>query len=265
MSALRPLPASVPSGVALVSIQAVTRDFGDGRGIFDATLDGTAGKVIAIIGSNGSGKSTLFRCASLSEPIDSGRLFISGYELSSNGARALDDTSRHKLLEQMGGRLLSVAFQNSQPWPHLNVRDNILLPLLQLDLPRDVALQRCERMSAYFGLNDRLSARPWELSGGLQQRLVLARTFALNTPLILLDEATSALDPDWTERVRELVRHRASDGKGILIVSHQMGFVRRVADEVIFLHQGRIHERGDPGRVFSAPSTEALRKFLANA
>jgi len=246
-------------------LENVTRCFGNNRGIFEADLELLPGTVLALIGANGSGKSTLFRCASFFEPIDRGRISITGCGKSGLSVDAGSENCSKEKLTAIRGRTLSIAFQHSQPWPHLSVFNNTKSPLLQLGVDNDEAEERAYRMLEELGLADRTNASPWQLSGGLRQRLVLARTLALETPLVMLDEITSALDPDWTERVRELLRRRASAGQSLLLISHQMGFVRRIADKVIFLNSGKILEQGSPEELFDNPRTERLRSFLANA
>jgi ABC-type polar amino acid transport system ATPase subunit len=250
----------------LVRLVSVTRDYGQGRGVFDASLEVQSGQVVALIGANGSGKTTLFRCATLFEPIDSGEVVLGGYSYSTSKKRDGGSIARSKL-ELLRGRVVGTVFQDSRPWPHLDVRNNVLLPLTQgLRLAPVEAAARADGALERLGLLDRAAAMPWQLSGGLQQRLVLARTLALEPSILFVDEGTSALDPSWTEHVRQLLRGYAdSNGCAVVVISHQMGFVRRLADRVLFLHQGRIVEDGPPESVFGSPNAKEFEEFLANA
>lgn len=249
----------------LLRIDGLTRDYGGGRGIFDASLVLAAGEIVGLIGANGSGKTTLLRCATFFEPFDAGSVCIAGHNCAPSANGRFDPVARRRM-EEIRGKVVGAVFQNSQPWPHLNVLRNVLLPLTEsLHLARDAADERAAQTLELLGLQDRLEAMPWQLSGGLRQRLVLARTLALEPSVIFIDEGTSALDPDWTERVRRILRDYVGRGGAIAVISHQMGFVRRLADTVLFLHRGRILESGTPDEIFEKRSTPELTEFLANA
>jgi polar amino acid transport system ATP-binding protein len=255
--------ASLAAERPLLELRAATRDFGGGRGIRDVTLALEPGQVVAVIGANGSGKTTLLRCAALFESLDAGTVTIAGQAFTaSNGGRV----AVGREASGIRGRVLGAVFQDSAPWPHLTVLQNVVMPLQRgLGLSHADATSRAKATLETAGLSDRLDSRPSHLSGGLRQRLVLARSVALDPAVLLADETTSALDPEWTERVRALLRDFASRGGAALVISHQMGFVKRVADSVHFLHLGRVLEQGRPDRTLTAPKTPELAEFLANA
>lgn len=157
-------------------------------------------------------------------------------------------------------------FQNAEPLPHLRVLDNIILPLTQARrLPRAEAKERAEQALEQFGLEDRARSMPYQLSGGLRQRVVLARAFALRPRALLLDEVTSAQDPDWTHRVREIIREFANNGGAVISTSHRFNLVRRLSDWVAYMSNGEVVEQGRPEDVMESPQTEGLRMFLENA
>ena len=246
-------------------VSGVTRDFGSGRGVYDTSFELLPCNVLGFIGANASGKSTLLRCATLFDMIDRGTVEIQGKILAHRDRKeqvlpSEDDLNRIRRNE------IGVVFQDSRPWPHLTVRTNVTLALEQgTGLSRQAAFERAELILKQFGLEDRTDSLPCELSGGLRQRLVLARSLAVRPSIIAIDEGTSALDPDWTEKVRVIIKQYANSGAAVLLISHQMGFVRRLSDKVCFLHQGRIHEIGTPEDIFDHPKSQELQEFLANA
>lgn len=261
-----PNRAPVRGNLALVSLSSVTRDYKDGRGIFSIELEVRPGQIVGVIGANGSGKSTLLRCATFFEPIDSGQIMIAGHTFRACTNGATEGSSTRATIESLRGTLVGTVFQDSRPWPHLTTRENVMLPLVHgRELSRDSAGARADEALREFGLLDRSGSQPWQLSGGLRQRLVLARALAMAPDVLFIDEGTSALDPDWTERVRLTLSTFASSGRALVIISHQMGFVRRLADRVIFLHKGRVTEEGTPEDIFGSPHSPELRGFLANA
>ena len=222
-----------PAAAEVVAVRAdgITRDFGNGRGIFDASVSVRYSTITGCIGPNGGGKSTLGRCLGLFERPDAGHIAIDGHVVSaatSESAALLRD------------RTLGCVFQQSVPWPHLSVLDNVLMPILRSGMEQGRAVDTARASLAEFELDSFSNAKPSTLSGGLRQRLTLARTLALKPRIVLLDEVTSALDPQWTEVVRGRLRAYADAGAAIIVISHQIGFVRRLADEVLFIHAGRV-------------------------
>src|SRR5258706_5481938 len=193
-------PAHETGGQVAVTARDITCDFGSGRGIFGVTLSVTSGSILSIMGGNGSGKTTCLRCLGLFQAIAPGGVIeLAGKTWTDEP----DDTSNGRPTDRLHGRLLGTVFQQAEPWPHLNVLDNVILPLRRVALLSDrEARERAQEALELFGVLDRSRARHHQLSGGLRQRVALARTFALRPRILLLDEVTSALDPEWTERVR---------------------------------------------------------------
>lgn len=241
----------------------VVRRFSGGRGVGPVTLELRRGQVCSLIGANGSGKTTLLRCTGLFEQLDAGTIELNGRpwaKASSGQDGAFIDPDRQR------GSVLSVVFQNAEPWPHLRVLDNIMLPLLRgLGLQQQEARARAEAELERFGLVERAKAMPHQLSGGIRQRVVLARAFAMKPRILLLDEVTSALDPDWTEKVRQVIRDFVDMGGAVISVSHRLNLARRMSDWVVYLSNGRIVEEGPPQSVLDSPVDDGLRKFLENA
>jgi ABC-type polar amino acid transport system ATPase subunit len=240
---------------AALAGMAVTKAYGRLRGVFDVSLSLPWGSVVSVIGANGSGKSTLLRCLALLETLDAGTVCIDGVD-----ARTTRD------IDVLRGSHLGVVFQQCEPWPHLSVLGNLTLPLIRAaGWAAAEAKMRAESALEQFGLLERARAMSVELSGGLRQRLCLARAMVLRPRILLLDEVTSALDPDWTERVRVVLREFVANGGAVLSISHQIGFTRRLSDWVVFLDEGRVLEEGPPERIMAAPRTDRLRTYLQNA
>lgn len=239
------------------------RRFSSDRGVGPVSLNIPPSTVCSLIGANGSGKTTLLRCAALFERLDSGSISIDDqlWALGSTNSKQPNKDSDH-----IRGAVLGIVSQQAEPWPHLRVLDNIMLPLIRAKhLSKSEARDRAEAELVRFGLEDRMNAMPHQLSGGIRQRVVLARAFALQPRILLLDEVTSALDPDWTERVRIIIREFADLGGAVILVSHRLNFVRRLSDWVVYLSNGFVVEDGTPQSVLDSPHDESLQRFLANA
>jgi polar amino acid transport system ATP-binding protein len=220
------------------------------RGI-DLTL--AEHEVVCLIGASGSGKSTLLRCVNLLEPIDEGRVFLDGEEITAPGV----DVNRVR-------REIGIVFQAYNLFPHMSVLANVTLgPRKALGLSRADAEQRADGLFARFGLADKRDAYPDSLSGGQQQRVALVRALAMRPKLMLLDEITSALDPELIAEVLNVVRELAAAGMTMLIATHEMGFARDIAHRVCFLDAGVILEEGPPDQIFSAPREGRTQQFLA--
>jgi polar amino acid transport system ATP-binding protein len=209
-------------------------------------------EVVGLIGASGSGKSTFLRCLDLLEPIDRGRIWLEGVEVTAPGADV--DVIR---------RRIAIVFQSFNLFPHMSVLRNITLApekVLGLDehAARDLAVELLDR----FGLGDKRDDYPDRLSGGQQQRVAIVRALAMGPDLLLLDEVTSALDPVLVAEVLDVIRELAAGGMTMVIATHEMGFARDVANRVAFLDQGQILEQGPPEQMFSEPREEATRRFL---
>jgi polar amino acid transport system ATP-binding protein len=247
--------AAAAAEAAIVDIQGLRKAFGPNEVLKGIDLRVARGEVVAIIGRSGSGKSTLLRCINGLETFQSGSLSVDGQPLRHGDAAAM------RLLRQRVGMI----FQQFNLFPHLSVGRNVMLaPRLVRQVAAPQGEQRARELLARVGLADKFDAWPEQLSGGQQQRVAIARALAMEPAVLLCDEITSALDPELVGEVLRVVETLAEDGMTLLMVTHEMGFARKVSDRVIFMHQGRVHEMGPPDRLFSAPQTPELQQFLAS-
>lgn len=242
-----------PAEGPVLRFESVRKSFGRRHVVLrEVSLDVPAHTVTALIGASGSGKSTLLRCANLLEEIDDGAIHLDGVEITDPRTDA--DAVR---------RRIGVVFQAYNLFPHMTVLENITLaPRRVLRLPRDEAEERAHTLLARLGLADKASEYPDRLSGGQQQRAAIVRALALRPRLLLLDEITAALDPELVGEVLTVVRDLKADGMTMVLATHEMTFARTVADQVCFLHDGVVLERGTPEQVFGAPRQERTRQFL---
>jgi polar amino acid transport system ATP-binding protein len=209
-------------------------------------------EVVALIGASGSGKSTLLRCVNLLEPIDAGRIVVEGEEITAR------DVNVNRIRRRIG-----IVFQSFNLFPHMTVLRNVTLaPEKVARVPQAEAASEGMALLERFGLADKAAEYPDRLSGGQQQRAAIARALAMKPDLLLLDEVTSALDPELVGEVLGVVRELATEGMTMLVVTHEMGFARDIADRVCFLDDGRIVEQGPPARIFNDPTEERTRRFL---
>ena len=246
-------------------VEDLHKRFGELEVLKGVSLSANDGDVIALIGSSGSGKSTLLRCVNLLETPDSGRVYVSGelirMRATRNGHAVPED---RKQVDRIRARLAMV-FQSFNLWSHMTVLENVIeAPVHVLKVPKPEAIERAKRLLDKVGIGDKLDAYPSHLSGGQQQRAAIARALAMEPKVMLFDEPTSALDPELVGEVLRVIRQLAEEGRTMLIVTHEMGFAREVASEVIFLHQGRIEEQGPPTQVFGNPRSERCRQFLTS-
>jgi len=236
----------------VLEVRGVTKAYAERpvlRGIDLAVPEHAA---IALIGASGSGKSTLLRCIDLLEEIDDGDVLLDG--------EVITDPSVEPVAVR---RRLGMVFQAYNLFPHLSVLDNVVLgPVRAQGVARAEAQERARALLERIGLGGREADKPDRLSGGQQQRVAIVRALATQPRALLLDEVTSALDPELVGEVLALVRELKQEGMTMLIATHEMGFAREVADEVCFLHEGRIAERGAPEQVLGAPSTPEAQRFL---
>ncbi len=236
----------------VLELQGVTKAYGDTPVLRGIDLAVNEHEAVALIGASGSGKSTLLRCVDLLEDIDDGDVLLDG--------EVITDPSVDPVPVR---RRLGLVFQSFNLFPHLTVLDNVVLgPARAQGMARPEAVDAARRLLERFGLGQRASDYPDRLSGGQQQRVAIVRALATRPRALLLDEITSALDPELVGEVLALVRELKVEGMTMLIATHEMGFARDVADEVCFLHDGRIHERGEPGRVLAAPEQAETQRFL---
>jgi len=238
----------------IVKIAGLRKCYGPNEVLKGIDLDVQRGEVIAIIGKSGSGKSTLLRCVNGLEVFQEGSLEVDGQPLKHGDPRAMRALRQH----------VGMIFQSFNLFPHLSVGRNVMLAPTQVKKRgSDEAAAQARKLLERVGLSDKFDARPEQLSGGQQQRVAIARALAMEPAVLLCDEITSALDPELVGEVLRVVESLASDGMTLLMVTHEMNFARKVADRIVFMHSGCVHEIGPPQEIFGAPKTPELQKFLA--
>jgi polar amino acid transport system ATP-binding protein len=237
-----------------IEIVGVRKSFDDNEVLKGIDLSIAKGEVIALIGKSGSGKSTLLRCINGLETHNAGTIHVDGKEV-----RANDNAAIRELRQSVG-----MIFQNFNLFPHLTAAKNIMLAPMRVKKTAPQVLEAQARtLLERVGLSEKFDAFPDQLSGGQQQRIAIARALAMAPQVLLCDEITSALDPELVGEVLRVVESLAKEGMTLLMVTHEMGFAKRVANRVIFMHAGRIHEHGTPAQIFSAPQTPELQQFLS--
>jgi len=237
----------------VIRFKDVNKWFGPLHVLKDVTLHIAAGEVVVACGPSGSGKSTLIRCINKLEPIQSGEIIVDGQRLNDP---ALDLT---RLRAEIG-----MVFQQLNLYPHMTALDNIMLaPIKVRRLTRTQAEQIARDLLAKVGIPEKANAYPAQLSGGQQQRVAIARALAMQPKIMLLDEPTSALDPEMIKEVLDVIVNLAREGMTMIVVTHEMGFARKVADRIIFIDDGRIVEEGTPDTFFERPREERTRLFLS--
>jgi len=238
--------------MSLVEIKNVTKRFGTITVLDDVSVTIAAGETIAIIGRSGSGKSTLLRCINGLEPIQAGSIIFDGVRVND------PQTDLRKLRQQVG-----IVFQSFNLFPHLSVARNITLaPTVVKDMPEEQAREVARTVLRRVGLEEKLNAYPHQLSGGQQQRVAIARSLAMQPKLMLFDEITSALDPELTGEVLKVLEDMARSGMTMALVTHEMGFARRVGSRALFMHNGKIWEEGAASEMLARPRTPELETFL---
>jgi len=237
---------------ALCEIKNIRKSFADNLVLDDVTINFPAQSATVIIGASGSGKSTLMRCMNLLEELNDGQINLDGTDISAYGTD----------IDSVRGQIGSV-FQAFNLFPHLTVVENITLaPRLVHGVKKEIADKNARERLNRFGLADKADEFPNLLSGGQQQRVAIIRAVATNPKLLLLDEVTSALDPVLIAEVLTLIAELKREGMTMVIATHEMGFAKRIADSVVFLHKGRVHESGTPQEIFESPKTAELKAFL---
>lgn len=246
----------------MIRLEHISKSFGTLRVLDDVCLEVAAGEVVVIIGPSGAGKSTLLRIINHLEPIDGGAVFIEGqpvYRYEQAG-RTVHDSERR--IRQIRARV-GMVFQHFNLFPHLTALQNVVeAPIHVRGIPPAEATRQGRALLAKVGLSDKETAYPAQLSGGQQQRVAIARALAMQPKVMLFDEVTSALDPELVGDVLRVMRQLAAEGMTMIVVTHEMGFARDVADRVMFMDKGRIVEEGRPGTIFTAPANERTRVFL---
>jgi polar amino acid transport system ATP-binding protein len=236
----------------MLRLENVQKWFGSLHVLKGISFEVSRGQVTVIIGRSGSGKSTILRCINGLEPIQEGRISVDGESVDAHSRHV------HKIREKVG-----FVFQSFNLFPYYTALENVsLAPKIVKGLPAAEARTIAEQMLARVGLSDKLAAYPDKLSGGQQQRVAIARALAMNPELMLFDEVTSALDPELVGEVLKVMQDLAEGGMTMIVVTHEMGFARRVGSRVLFFHEGQIAEEGPPEQIFADPRNENLRTFI---
>ncbi|MCR6636323.1 MAG: amino acid ABC transporter ATP-binding protein [Devosia sp.] len=246
-----------------VEIHGVNKSFGSLKVLDSVNLTVASGEVVAIIGPSGAGKSTLLRTINHLERVDTGIVAIDseliGYERRGDALHELKEPAIRRRRAGVG-----MVFQNFNLFPHLTALENVIeAPVSVAGLPREEAIAQARDLLARVGLADKADAYPRHLSGGQQQRVAIARALALRPKVLLFDEPTSALDPELVGEVLDVIKELAKSGTTLVIVTHEIGFAREVADRIVFMESGKILEVAPPERLFSAPSHSRTAEFLA--
>jgi ABC-type polar amino acid transport system ATPase subunit len=247
-----PIAAADRAGLPTVRLEQVTKSFGDNVVLREIDLEVAPREVLVVIGPSGSGKSTLLRCVNLLEPLNEGRIFFEGQEITRSG------TDLSAVRQRIG-----MVFQQFNLFPHLTVMDNLTLATRRIrKRPKAEAAKRGHELLERVGLAEKANQHPHQLSGGQQQRVAIARALMMEPHVMLFDEVTSALDPELVGEVLIVMRDLARDGMTMLVVTHEMQFAREVGDRLVFMDEGRILEEGAPADVLDNPREERTRRFL---
>jgi len=244
--------STAPANGAVVQLESIRKSFGDNLVLDGIDLAVAQGEVLVVIGPSGSGKSTLLRCVNLLEPLDSGRIFFEGDEITRKGTDVSGVRQR-----------IGMVFQQFNLFPHLTVLNNVTIAARRIKkLSRAQADKRAHELLAQVGLDNKAHQHPHQLSGGQQQRVAIARALMMEPHVMLFDEVTSALDPELVGEVLVVMRDLAKSGMTMMVVTHEMQFAREVGDRVIFMDEGRVVEHGPPADILDRPQQERTRRFL---
>jgi polar amino acid transport system ATP-binding protein len=246
----------------MIDIRALYKSFGDNEVLKGVDLRVPAGRTVAVIGASGSGKSTLVRCINHLEPIDSGSILIDRTHILPDRLEENDKKLTPREVARFRTRI-GMVFQSFNLFPHLTVLGNVIeAPTGVLRWPRNRAVEQAMALLTRVGLAEKASAYPATLSGGQQQRVAIVRALIMDPPIMLFDEPTSALDPQLTEEVLTVIRDLAIRNRTSIIVTHEMGFARNIATDIVVMAEGRIVEQGPPDAIFGAPRSPAARQLL---
>ena len=246
-----------------LSLRGIEKSFGEIHALQGVDLDVSPGEVVCIIGPSGCGKSTLLRTINWLEPPDAGRVYINGEQIGetvdANGKmRPSTESEINKIRSHVG-----MLFQNFNVWPNMSVLENVVRPqIVVLQRTRAEAEEIALPLLGRVGLGDQVDKWPDSLSGGQLQRVAIARVLAMDPIAMLLDEPTSSLDPELVGEVLNVLRELATDGMTMVIVSHELGFAKNVADRIIFMDKGKIVEEGLPEQILHDPQSKRLQQFL---
>lgn len=241
------------SAETLLFVEGLTKAYGDHVVLDNISTEVKRGEVIAIIGPSGCGKSTFLRSLNQLEKITSGCILFEGVDIT--GSSVDINNIRRKI---------GMVFQQFNLFPHMTIKENIMFAPVKLkEMTREEASKKAEELLKRVGLSDKADAYPDMLSGGQKQRIAIARTLAMNPDLILFDEPTSALDPEMVGEVLVLMNELAQEGMTMIVVTHEMGFAREVANRVMFIDEKHIKEEGTPEEIFENPKSPRLKEFLS--
>lgn len=247
----------------MIDAQQVVKDFGNLHVLKGIDLQVPTGTVTTLIGPSGSGKSTFLRCCNHLEKVTAGRLYIDGQIIGykeKNGA-LYEITAKEAAAQRAD---IGMVFQNFNLFPHRTALQNIMeAPMVVKGVPEETAKQQAMELLDLVGLAHKATAYPAQLSGGQQQRVAIARAVAMKPKLMLFDEPTSALDPELVGEVLNVMKKLAAEGMTMLVVTHEMGFAREVADQVVFMADGVVVEKGSPAQVIDHPQHERTQQFLS--
>lgn len=241
------------NGDVLIRVENLQKAFGDFHALNGITEEIRKGEVVVIIGPSGSGKSTFLRSLNLLEVPTGGHIYFEGVDITD----AKVDIDKHR--QKMG-----MVFQHFNLFPHKTILENITLaPIKLLKKDKAEAEKEARELLKRVGLEEKADSYPSQLSGGQKQRIAIVRSLAMNPDVMLFDEPTSALDPEMVGEVLELMKQLAQEGMTMVVVTHEMGFAREVADRVMFVDEGRVKEQGTPEEFFANPKDERLKEFLS--
>ncbi|MBQ3773478.1 MAG: amino acid ABC transporter ATP-binding protein [Pseudobutyrivibrio sp.] len=237
----------------MIKVENLSKSFGDNVVLKNVNMQIEKGEVIAIIGPSGCGKSTFIRTLNQLEELTAGAIYLDGEDITKKEVN-IDDVRRR----------VGMVFQHFNLFPHLTIQKNLTLAPVKLGLMSQMEADvKAKELLARVGLADKATAYPDSLSGGQKQRIAIARTLAMNPEVILFDEPTSALDPEMVKEVLSLMKELADDGMTMVVVTHEMGFAREVADRVLFFDEQGIKEQGTPSDIFENPQSQRLKDFLS--
>jgi polar amino acid transport system ATP-binding protein len=247
----------------VIEVRGLSKSFGPLRVLRGVNLKVSAGRTLCVLGPSGSGKSTLLRCINFLERPDEGAVFLRGQRVgvqrtASGRERGMTDRELARIRTRFG-----MVFQQFNLWPHLTVLENLVeSPIHVQRRPRGEAVREAEALLDKIGLNDKRDTYPSRLSGGQKQRVAIARALAMKPEVLLFDEPTSSLDPELVGEVLSVMRELAREGQTMIVVTHEIGFAREAADEVMFIDEGAVVETAAPDRFFDNPATPRVRQFL---
>ena len=253
-------PNTSTANGAVLRLENVHKRFGGLHVLRGVNMEVARGEVVCVVGPSGSGKSTLLRCINLLEPPEDGNVILEGKNLCAVDPRAEEDEEGIDFVR----RRVGIVFQQFNLFPHKTALENVTLgPEKVLGRASSEVKPEAEALLARVGLADKVNEYPDRLSGGQQQRVAIARALAMDPHVMLFDEVTSALDPELVKEVLDVMRELASEGMTMVVVTHEMGFAREIADRVIFMDHGQIVEEAPPEELFERPQQERCRQFLS--